>query len=186
QMKRAVLIAGATASGKSAVALDIAKARDGIVINADAMQVYRELRILTARPALDDEAAVPHMLYGHVPAGETYSAARWLDDAKNALSDAWRGDRIPIMTGGTGLYFRSLEQGLAEIPAIAPAIRERWRETLLSKGPIYLHGVLKRMNQAEAQRVAPGHGQRIVRATAVRERTWRTVRNSQRDAARTA
>ena len=181
-MKRAVLIAGATASGKSAVALDIAKARGGTVINADAMQVYHELRILTARPTPDDEAAAPHVLFGHVPARETYSAARWLHDAKNALSDAWRDNRIPIVTGGTGLYFRSLEQGLADIPAIAPAIRERWREALLSKGSMHLHGILKRMNQGEAERLDPADGQRVVRALEVLEATGRSLSEWQAEA----
>lgn len=177
-----MLIAGATASGKSARALEIARETDGVIINADAMQVYRELTILTARPSEAEEAAAPHWLYGHVPASESYSVARWLADATAALEAAWQEKRVPIVVGGTGLYFRALEEGLAAIPAIAPAIRERWREELSSKGPIYLHGVLEKLNQAEARRLKPGDGQRIVRALEVLETTGRSLQEWQDEA----
>lgn len=127
-LKRAVLIAGPTASGKSSLALKIARERNGVIINADAMQVYRELRVLTARPTADEERAAPHLLYGHVSGTEAYSVARWLGDARDALERCWNEGRLPIVTGGTGLYFRALEQGIAEIPAIPSDIRERWRQ----------------------------------------------------------
>jgi tRNA dimethylallyltransferase len=181
-LKRAVLIAGATASGKSARALEIARETDGVIINADAMQVYHELSILTARPSEAEEAAAPHWLYGHVPASESYSVARWLADATAALEAAWQEKRVPVVVGGTGLYFRALEEGLAPIPAIAPAIRERWRGELSSKGPIYLHGVLEKLNQAEARRLKPGDGQRIVRALEVLETTGRSLEEWQDEA----
>src|SRR5919109_389816 len=103
--KRAVLIAGPTASGKSALALTLAEALGGTIINADAMQVYRDLRVLTARPSPAEEARVPHLLYGHVDAAENYSVGRWCVDARAALAEAERAGRLPILVGGTGLYF---------------------------------------------------------------------------------
>lgn len=181
-MKHAVLIAGATASGKSARALAMAREINGVIINADAMQVYRELRILTARPTEADEATAPHRLYGHVPASESYSVARWLADATAAIDAAWKEKRVPIVVGGTGLYFRALEEGLAAIPAVAPAIRERWRDELLSKGSMHLHGVLEKLNQAEGRRLKPGDGQRIVRALEVLEATGRSLEEWQDEA----
>ena len=102
--KRAVLIAGPTASGKSALAIALAHERGGVVVNADAMQVYRELRILTARPSEEDEAQVPHRLYGHVTGANSYSVARWLADASTELEAVWRSGRVPIITGGTGRF----------------------------------------------------------------------------------
>jgi len=170
-----VLIAGATASGKSARALEIAAEVDGVIINADAMQVYRELKVLTARPTEAEEATAPHTLYGHVSVTEAYSVARWLADATGEINAAWKSKRVPVVVGGTGLYFRALEEGLAAIPAIAPAIRERWRDELLSKGSIYLHGILEKLDQAEARRLNPADGQRIARALEVLEATGRSL-----------
>ncbi|MBL8908562.1 MAG: tRNA (adenosine(37)-N6)-dimethylallyltransferase MiaA [Rhizobiales bacterium] len=181
-VKRAMLIAGATASGKSQRALEIARENKGVIINADAMQVYRELAILTARPSAADEAVAPHRLYGHVPAAESYSVARWLADATAAMEAVWSAGRVPVVVGGTGLYFRALEEGLVAIPAIAPAIRERWRDEFLSKGSMHLHGVLEKLNQAEARRLNPGDGQRIVRALEVLEATGRSLEEWQEEA----
>ena len=112
-LKRAVLIAGPTASGKSALALTLAEALGGTIINADAMQVYRDLRVLTARPSPAEEARVPHLLYGHVDAAENYSVGRWCVDAQMAIAEVERAGRLPILVGGTGLYFKALTQGLA-------------------------------------------------------------------------
>src|SRR3569833_387217 len=106
QPVRAVLIAGPTASGKSALALALAEQHGGVVINADAMQVYRDLRIITARPTPDEEARVPHRLYGHIDAAVTYSVGAWLTDASAVLAEAHSSGRLPIVVGGTGLYFR--------------------------------------------------------------------------------
>src|SRR5262245_24963949 len=103
---KAVLIAGPTASGKSRLAVELAREHGGLVVNADSMQVYSELRILTARPGEAEEAAVPHRLYGHVAAAERYSVGRWLSDIAAEMERAWKAERLPIVTGGTGLYFR--------------------------------------------------------------------------------
>ena len=112
QVSKAVLIAGPTASGKSALALELAQAAGGIVINADSMQVYRDLRIITARPNRDEEARVPHRLYGHVDAAVNFSAGAWVADAARALEEAQAHDSLPIFIGGTGLYFKALTAGL--------------------------------------------------------------------------
>src|SRR5450432_223860 len=115
QMK-AVLIAGPTASGKSALALVLAEKYGGVIVNADSMQVYRDLRIITARPSLDEEARAPHRLYGHVDAAENYSVGRWCVDVQATLAEAERAGRMAIVVGGTGLYFKALTQGLAAVP----------------------------------------------------------------------
>ncbi len=113
---RTILIAGPTASGKSGLALALAEKLGGTIINADSMQVYRELRILTARPSAEDEARVPHLLYGHVPAAEAYSAGRYAADAARAIEEARAAGRVPIIVGGTGLYFKALLEGLVADP----------------------------------------------------------------------
>src|SRR5918994_3378665 len=120
---RPILIAGPTASGKSGLALRLAEQLGGVIINADSKQVYRDLRIITARPTLDEEARVPHRLYGHVDAAENYSVGRWRTDAQAALADVERANRLAIMVGGTGLYFKALTQGLTAVPPIPPDVR---------------------------------------------------------------
>jgi tRNA dimethylallyltransferase len=175
--KRAVLIAGPTASGKSALAIALAHERGGVVINADAMQVYRELRILTARPSEEDEAQVPHRLYGHVPGSGTYSVARWLADATTEIEAVWRSGRVPIITGGTGLYFKALEQGLADIPLIPSDITEKWRA---AKGD--LHAELAKRDEGAAARLNPNDRQRIIRALEVFDGTGRPLDYWQREA----
>src|SRR6266542_6467011 len=132
--KRAVLIAGPTASGKSALALALAEALGGTIINADAMQVYRDLRIVTARPTPEEEARAPHLLYGHVDAAENYSVGRWCVDASAALAAVEREGRLPILAGGTGLYFKALTRGLAAIPPIPSQMRSAVRERLKREG----------------------------------------------------
>ena len=116
QTSNAVLIAGPTASGKSALALALAEKHGGIVINTDSMQVYRDLRILTARPTVEEEARVPHRLYGHVDAGMNFSAGAWIADAATALAQARAQGRLPIFVGGSGLYFKALTRGLSAVP----------------------------------------------------------------------
>src|SRR5712691_8583240 len=123
QDKVAVLIAGPTASGKSALALAVAERIGGIVVNTDSMQVYRDLRIITARPGTAEAARAPHLLYGHVDAAENYSVGRFLGDAVGALEAAHAQGRVPIFTGGSGLYFKALTGGLAAIPPVPPGIR---------------------------------------------------------------
>ena len=175
--KRAVLIAGPTASGKSALAIALAHERNGVIINADAMQVYRELRILTARPSDEDEAQVPHRLYGHVAGASAYSVARWLADAAAEIEAVWRSGRVPVIVGGTGLYFKALEQGLADIPLIPPDITAKWR---LARGD--LHAELAKRDQGAAARLNPNDRQRIIRALEVFEGTGKPLDYWQRAA----
>src|ERR1700743_1598764 len=126
----AVLIAGPTASGKSAAALALAEKIGGVVINADSMQVYREARILTAQPSREEQARAPHLLYGHISAREVYSVGLWREDAAKALAEAHEMKRVPIFTGGTGLYFMALTDGLAGIHATPADVREDARALL--------------------------------------------------------
>src|SRR5262245_30946360 len=123
---RPILIAGPTASGKSGLALALAERLGGTVINADSMQVYRELRILTARPTAEDEARAPHLLYGFIGGAEAYSAGRYATDAAAAIAEAQAAGRVPIVVGGTGLYFKTLLEGLSPIPATDPQVRAFW------------------------------------------------------------
>jgi tRNA dimethylallyltransferase len=169
--RKAILIAGPTASGKSAAALELARRLGGVIVNADAMQVYAELKVLSARPGPEEERLAPHRLFGHVPAAEAYSAARWLDDARHALADAWGQRGVAIVVGGTGLYFRSLEQGLSEIPHVPPEIRAKWRQALAERGAEALHEELAAREPDEARRLRPSDGQRIARSLEVLEAT---------------
>jgi tRNA dimethylallyltransferase len=157
----AVLIAGATASGKSRAALALARAIGGTVINADSMQVYREARILTARPSDEDMARAPHLLYGHVSVRDAYSVGRYQNDAEAALRQARAAGRIPIFTGGTGLYFAALTEGLADIPPVPAAVRAAARARLGEIGVAALHGEL---DPADASRLRPSDPQRVLRA----------------------
>src|SRR5690606_16536036 len=138
---RAILIAGPTASGKSALALALAERYGGIVINTDSMQVYKELRVLTARPTPEEEARVPHALYGFVSVREAYSAGRYLADATRALQSAEQQGRLPIFVGGTGLYFKAMLEGLSPIPPIPDDIRSHWRAEAVRIGSTELHRV---------------------------------------------
>ncbi len=170
-----VLIAGPTASGKSALALALAERLDGVVINADAMQVYRELRVLTARPSPEDECRAPHLLYGHVPGAEAYSAARYANEARDAIAGVQSAGRIPIVVGGTGLYFKALTEGLSPIPAIPEEIRTRWRETAADDGAAALHRILAERDPEMAARLRPTDPQRLARALEVLEATGRSL-----------
>jgi tRNA dimethylallyltransferase len=167
---RAVLIAGPTASGKSAAALALATRLGGTVINADSMQVYRELAILTARPVAADETIAPHRLYGIVSAREAYSVGRWLEDAASAIAEAKGEGRLPILVGGTGLYFRALLEGLAPVPDIPGDIRAHWR-TLGVKRVDDLYQELAARDPAMAARLKPTDTQRVVRALEVIDAT---------------
>ena len=126
----AVLIAGPTASGKSALALELAQATGGVIINADSMQVYRDLRVITARPTRDEEARVPHRLYGYVDAAVNFSAGSWAADAASVLAEVRAQNRLPIFTGGSGLYFKALTRGLSAVPPIPVDLRESVRARL--------------------------------------------------------
>jgi tRNA dimethylallyltransferase len=178
--RRALLIAGPTASGKSAVALKVARQRGGVIINADALQVYAELRILSARPTPEEERLAPHRLYGHVPGASSYSVGQWLADATREIDAAWGAGLLPIVVGGTGLYFRALEQGLAVLPLIPPEVRERWRRFTGD-----LSTELAARDPEAAARLGPSDRQRIIRALEVIEGTghslahWHRVGQSQ-------
>ena len=172
---RAILIAGPTASGKSAVALAVAERFGGVVVNADSMQVYADLRVLTARPSVEEEARVPHALYGFLPASDAYSVGRWLADAQDAIGQAADQNRIPVITGGTGLYFKALLEGLSPVPDIPTAIRERWRDKARDCDPSALHALLTERDPVMAQRLRPSDPQRIVRALEVVEATGRSL-----------
>ena len=168
---RPILIAGPTASGKSALALALAEQLGGVVINADSMQVYRELNVLTARPSAADERRAPHRLYGHVAGSEAYSAARYALEARETIAAAQAGGQVPIIVGGTGLYFKALTEGLSPVPAIPDEIRMRWRDRASEEGPGPLHAILSERDPEMAARLRPTDPQRLVRALEVLEAT---------------
>jgi tRNA dimethylallyltransferase len=178
---RAVFIAGPTASGKSALAFALAERLNGVIINADSMQVYRDLRIITARPAETEEARVPHRLYGHVDAAENYSVGRWCHDAEQALNDAIDQGRMPIFVGGTGLYFKALTAGLAAVPPIPPGVRMDVRGRLQREGAPALHSELAPLDPVTAQRVTANDRSRISRALEVVLATGRPLSDWHRE-----
>jgi tRNA dimethylallyltransferase len=178
--KRAVLIAGATASGKSALALAVAQELGGTIINADSMQVYRDLRIVTARPTPREEARAPHRLYGHVDAAENYSTGRWCRDASVALHEAQAAGCLPVVVGGTGLYFKALTYGLAEVPPIPLELRSQVRGRLQAQGIAALHAELNERDPETAHRLMPGDRARITRALEVVLATGRSLTDWQR------
>jgi tRNA dimethylallyltransferase len=179
-MKKCVLIAGPTASGKSALALALAERSGGVIINADSMQVYRDLRVLTARPSVEEESRIPHYLFGHVDAAVNYSAGHYVADAARVLADL-PADRIPIFVGGTGLYFKALLSGLAAIPPIDPAIREAWRERLGREGVEALHAELGERDPGAASRIMVRDRSRILRALEVLGATGRPIADWHRE-----
>ena len=170
-MTNVILIAGPTASGKSAAALTLAERLNGTVINADSMQVYRELRVLTARPSSEEGAAVPHRLYGTVPGAEAYSVGRWLDDVGAAIAETCQEGRVPILVGGTGLYFKALLEGLSPVPEIPPETRAHWRAEADRLDADGLHGLLAARDPMMASRLNVADPQRIVRALEVIDAT---------------
>ena len=174
------IVAGPTASGKSALAAELALRLRGIVINADSMQVYRELRVLTARPSPAEEAAVPHALYGVRPAAEPGDAAWWRGAALGAMADARAAGRVPILCGGTGLYLQALTQGLSDIPDPGEAARADARERLARDGAAALHAALARVDPATAARLRSTDGQRVARAWEVWHGTGRGLADWQR------
>ncbi len=166
-----VLIAGPTASGKSALALRLAERLDATIVNADAMQVYDGLRVLTARPDAVDEAAAPHRLYGHVDPSRAYSVADWLGDMRTVLAEPG----AKVVVGGTGLYVSALTRGLSDMPPVPDAVRERWRARATEDGPEALHAILKTRDPAMAERLRPSDPQRLARALEVLDATGRSL-----------
>jgi tRNA dimethylallyltransferase len=178
----AVLIAGPTASGKSAAALAVAERIGGTIVNTDSMQVYREARILTARPSDEDMARVPHLLYGHVSVHTPYSVARYQADAIDALAEVRATNRVPIFTGGTGLYFGALTEGLAEIPPVPADIRAKARTRLDELGTDAFFAEL--LARDPETRLRASDRQRVLRAYEVFEATGRPVAHWQQSAGR--
>ncbi|MET3759911.1 tRNA (adenosine(37)-N6)-dimethylallyltransferase MiaA [Sphingomonas sp. UYEF23] len=170
-LPQVALIAGPTASGKSALGIAVAERHDGIVINADSAQVYRDLRVLTARPTEADEARVPHRLFGHVDGAESYSAARWADEASAEIDRAHALGKLPVLVGGTGLYLRTLLDGIAPVPEIDPAVRAEVRALPVAQA----HAALAALDPAAAARLAPADTTRVARALEVVRSTGRTL-----------
>lgn len=185
-LPEALIVAGPTCSGKSALALGLARALGGTVINADSMQVYRDLRVLTARPTPEEEEAAPHVLYGVRAAAEAGSVAWWRDAALAAMAASRAAGRLPILCGGTGMYFTSLTEGIADIPDPGEAARAEARWLLAEHGPRGLHDALAKVDQATAARLRPSDSQRVARAWEVWRGTGRGLAAWQRDGARPA
>lgn len=176
----AILITGPTASGKSALALDFARLHGGVVINADSMQVYDTLRVVTARPGEEEMDGIAHRLYGHVPAGRAYSTGDWLREMTALLEALKQQGKMPVVVGGTGLYFKALTGGLSEMPEIPEEVRAQLRTRLLAEGADVLHGELASLDPAVAKGLNPKDGQRIVRALEVVTATGRSIAFYQR------
>jgi tRNA dimethylallyltransferase len=178
---RAVLIAGPTASGKSALALALAETHDGVIINTDSMQMYHDLRVLTARPTLEEEARAPHRLYGAIDAAVNFSVGAWVRDAAKVLAEARAQNRLPLFVGGSGLYFKALTRGLSAVPPIPPDVREDVRARLQRDGVEALHAQLMQRDPASAERLKPRDRTRIARALEVVEATGRSLTDWHRD-----
>ena len=171
-MPKLALITGPTASGKSALAMAVAERHDGVVINADSAQVYRDLRILSARPSPEEEARVPHRLFGHIDGADArYSAARWAEEAKAAIAEAQRAGKLPVLVGGTGLYLRTLIDGIAPVPEIDPGIRAEIRSLEVAEA----YQRLEQVDPEGAARLHPGDTTRIARALEVAVSTGRPL-----------
>jgi len=173
----AILIAGPTASGKSSLAMEIAGRMGGTIVNTDSMQVYDTLRVLTARPSAADAEHVPHRLYGHVPASQSYSVGAWTRDVRSLLAETPAAPLVFV--GGTGLYFRALLGGLSDMPDISDEIREKWRSRLAEERPEALHEELRMRDPGMAERLKPGDRQRLVRALEVFDATGRSIAHFQ-------
>ncbi|TPN65285.1 tRNA (adenosine(37)-N6)-dimethylallyltransferase MiaA [Mesorhizobium sp. B1-1-1] len=174
RVKNAILIAGPTASGKSALAVGLAERIGGVIVNTDSMQAYSVLDVLTARPEAADLARAPHYLYGHVHPGTAYSTGAWLRDVTRLIEDGALSRR-PIFVGGTGLYFRALAEGISEMPDIPRQVRDRWRYELKEQGAVKLHGILLREDSRAAMQLKPTDSQRIVRALEVLDASGRSI-----------
>ncbi len=178
----AILIAGPTASGKSALAVELARRVGGVVVNADSMQVYEGLRTLSARPTLAEMGGVDHRLYGHVAPDAPYSAGVWLREVEALLPDLAARGQVPVFCGGTGLYFKALLGGFDDLPEIPAPIRERWRARMAEEGPASLHAVLQGLDPEAAARLRPSDPQRILRALELFETTGAPLGQLQRGA----
>ncbi len=174
-IKNAILIAGPTASGKSALAVHMARETGGFIVNTDSMQVYDVLDLLTARPGADDLASAEHHLYGHVSPSVSYSTGKWFADVASLLAQPKLEGRTPIFVGGTGLYFRALLGGLSQMPEVAPDVRNHWRARMETEGAETLHRALSERDPQMAATLQPTDSQRIVRALEVIESTGKSL-----------
>ncbi len=181
EIEPVLIIAGPTASGKSALALDAAGEFAGTVINADSMQIYGELRVLTARPTDDDEARVPHRLFGTLSVTEACSAGRWLQMAWAEIEAARAAVRLPIVVGGTGLYLKALTDGLAPIPDIPEGISTEARRLQTRLGGEAFRAELAKVDAEAASRLPAGDSQRLIRAFEVVRATGRPLADWQRE-----
>ena len=180
----AVLIAGPTASGKSSLALRLAQMVDGVIINADSMQIYDQLSILSARPTEAEMGDVEHRLYGYVAPSERYSVGRWLDEAVEAIRDVRAKGQCPILVGGTGLYYKALLEGLNVVPDVPDVIRAFWEGELERLGnPDALHAILAERDPAMAATLKPTDGQRILRALEILDATGKSLLDWQKSEA---
>ncbi|MDI2113421.1 tRNA (adenosine(37)-N6)-dimethylallyltransferase MiaA [Commensalibacter nepenthis] len=178
----AIIVAGPTCSGKSYLAIKIAQALQGMIINADAMQCYRDLRIITTRPSIEDEALVPHRLYGVLPWDQTGNAGWWREQAISELHQVWNQQRLPILCGGTGMYFHSLIHGIAMIPEPSAEAREEARQLIESQGAPFLHESLLKVDPETAGSLNPSDSQRIARAWEVWRSTGKGLKFWQKEA----
>lgn len=174
---RPILIAGPTASGKSALALRLARERNGVVISIDSMQVYGDLRVITARPTIEEEALAPHRLYGHVDGAVNYSVGRYVEDAVQVLASLRDAGQTPILVGGTGLYFKALTEGLSEIPPVPQDVRDAVRARCEGRDSAELHALLEERDPESASRLRPSDRLRIMRALEVQAATGRSIRS---------
>ncbi|GEO99792.1 tRNA (adenosine(37)-N6)-dimethylallyltransferase MiaA [Methylobacterium haplocladii] len=172
---QAILIAGPTASGKSALALALARAFGGTIVNMDSMQVYADLRRLSARPAPEEEAQVPHRLYGTVDGAVNFSVGNVSRETPKILTDVETGGRLPIFVGGTGLYFRALDEGLSEMPTVPDAVREAVRARAKGRETEALHTELAALDPAGAGALRPTDRMRVMRAIEVFEATGQPI-----------
>jgi tRNA dimethylallyltransferase len=175
------LIAGPTASGKSELALRVAERLGGEIVNADALQIYRDLRLLSARPSPEDESRAPHHLYGTVDGADGWSVGRWLKAASAVLADIAGRGRAAVVTGGTGLYLRALTQGLADIPPVPQAVRLQTQARFDALGEAAFRQALAAVDPAAAGRIAPGDRQRLARAMEVHAASGRSISQWQAD-----
>ena len=166
-MRKIILLGGPTASGKSSLALEWARQHDGEIVNADSMQIYRELKIITACPGVDEMEQTPHHLYRILKGDDPCSAQRWRDLARSVIDDIWSRGKMPIIVGGTGLYLKALVYGLSKVPEIESSIRQEVRTEVTELGSEIAHKKLSELDPEMALRLAPGDSQRISRALEV-------------------
>jgi len=174
-LQNVLVIGGPTASGKSGLALDVARARGGVIINADSMQIYAGLPVLTAQPSAEDLAAAPHRLYGTLSPDDLCSAARWRDMAMHEIDAALARNSLPVIVGGTGFYIRALTEGLSPMPAVPEEIRRRLGAEMAAQGNAAFHARLAAQDPVMAARLHPGNTQRLVRAMEILEHTGKSL-----------